>query len=53
MMKENITHSGERQPPTVINETDVIKKIADWLESQKPLDPEDAKLLEENFWNLV
>lgn len=31
----------------------IAKELTEWIASQKPLDPEDAKLLEENLWKLV
>ena len=31
----------------------IAKELAEWIVSQKPLGPEDAKLLEENLWKLV
>lgn len=31
----------------------VASELADWIASQRPLGPEDAKLLEENLWKLV
>lgn len=34
-------------------EKEVVKKLSDWIASQKPLDPADAKLLEEHLWELV
>ena len=34
-------------------ERKIVKELAEWIASQKPLDPEDAKLLEENLWKLI
>ena len=32
---------------------EIAHKLTEWIASQKPLDPEDARILEENLWELV
>lgn len=41
------------ETPTMTREQEIAKNLTEWIASQKPLDPADAKLLEENLWDLI
>lgn len=50
---EQLPHREAKQERQLDDEHKIVKKLTEWIASQKPLDPDDAKLLEENFWKLV
>lgn len=45
---EELAHPESKEP-----KKSIMQRIKDWIASQKPLDPDAAKLLEENLWKLV